>query len=322
MTVSQTPLEIVASLCLFSSIKVLHIEMFVNVEDFEGHYDDPRAQPTHPLLLSTDNPYFPSKLRVSSIEVPNPSHVPFFLALIAKTASVEAITDVDVARDTNEQIRALGSFLRVVRPRIKKITADIVALSHFTISGALLTLLDLPCYFFFQYNTTDLASSGNLQAFNFSACPALTHLILQMDLFPHRKDLNIVSFTAARMFLLAAPTTVQNYIGYLNRWNHLVLERSGWLRLHQRKYSFRVHTLSVYNQTERRGSQALYPMVPCHRKSLRQSSSRGWIRSCGVSYWSWMPRVSCPLNIFRILGTKLNTQSSGDDALRSIINED
>ncbi|PSR84468.1 hypothetical protein PHLCEN_2v5426 [Hermanssonia centrifuga] len=135
MTVSQTPLEIVASLCLFSSIKVLHIEMFVNVEDFEGHYDDPHAQPTHPLLLSTDNPYFPSKLRVSSIEVPNPSHVPFFLALIAKTASVEAITDVDVARDTNEQIRALGSFLRVVGPRIKKITADIVALSYFTISA-------------------------------------------------------------------------------------------------------------------------------------------------------------------------------------------
>ncbi len=144
-TVSQTPLEVIASLCLFSSIKVLHIETSINMEGFEGSHNypqDPTARPTHPLL-SPGNPYFPTRLQVSSIECTDYSQTPFLLDLIVKTASIETITDVDVACRTSDQIRALGSFLHVVGQRIKKITVDIVKLSPEYHSSAFLVLLNL-----------------------------------------------------------------------------------------------------------------------------------------------------------------------------------
>ncbi len=142
-TVSQTSLEVVASLCLFSSIKVLYIETFVDIEGFEGRYSHPQdstAQSTHPLL-SVEKSYFPSKLRVSSIKIPYCCHTPFFLALIAETASLDTITDIDVACRSSDQIRALGSFLGVVGQRIKKITVDIIVLSYRNTLSTYLTLL-------------------------------------------------------------------------------------------------------------------------------------------------------------------------------------
>ncbi|PSR72569.1 hypothetical protein PHLCEN_2v11562 [Hermanssonia centrifuga] len=193
-TVSQNPSEIIASLCLFSSIKVLRIEMFVTVEGFERLYSYPQnltAQSTHPLL-STEDPYFPSRLRVSSIKSPNYSQTPFFLALIAKTASAETITDVDVACRTSDQIRALGSFLSVVGRRIKKITVDVIKLS--------------------SESHSNLTPSDILQASNLSACTALTHLTLRMTLHPYHREMNIIAFTAVRTFLSVTPTTAQTVI--------------------------------------------------------------------------------------------------------------
>ncbi|PSR73836.1 hypothetical protein PHLCEN_2v10334 [Hermanssonia centrifuga] len=164
------------------------------MEGFEGSYSypqDPTARPTHPLL-SPENPYFPTRLQVSSIECTDYSQTPFLLDLTVKTASVETITDVDVACRTSDQIRALGSFLHVVGRRIKKITVDIVKLSP-------------------EYHS-NLTFSDNLQAFNLSACTTLTELTLRVDLLPYRKDMNLIAFKAASTFLSVTSTTVHTVI--------------------------------------------------------------------------------------------------------------
>ncbi len=223
-TVSETPSEIIASLCLFSSINVLRIET-LNMKGFAGLYNnflDSTAQPIHPLLsmenpyfpsalLSTENPYFPSALRVSSIKFPDSSRTPFFLALIANTASVATITDVDVACSSSVQIRALGSFLSVVGSRIKKIAVDIIKLASEFPASAFIALLDLSCCDL-QYNIIALTSSYILQAFNLSACITLTQLTLRVDLLPHRENMNFIAFKAASTFLSVTSTTVQTVI--------------------------------------------------------------------------------------------------------------
>ncbi len=119
-TVSRSPLDIVASLCPFASIKDLRIKTLFT----ESLPQDPTVISTHPSL-STDKAHFPSKLQVSAIRSPDSHHTPFILALIARTASVETINEVDVACLTRLQINALGSFLGIVGVRVKKITLHI-----------------------------------------------------------------------------------------------------------------------------------------------------------------------------------------------------
>ncbi|PSR84469.1 hypothetical protein PHLCEN_2v5427 [Hermanssonia centrifuga] len=189
-TVSLTPLDIIASLRLFSSIKVLHISM-LGFDEYEFP-QNPTALSTHPLL-SWEDLYFPSKLRVSSIKSSDICLAPFLLALMAKTASVGTITDVDIACRTMNQIRALGSFLHVVGRRIRNITVDVIELCWIT--SLRLVLRD-------RY----------LQSFNLTACTNLTSLTLRMSLSPYRNDLNIVAFNLATNFLSRTSATVHTII--------------------------------------------------------------------------------------------------------------
>ncbi len=122
-TSSKDPSDFISSLSLFSSIDVLRISDVFHIDIPE----DPAAIAAHPTLVMT-NPYFPSHLEISSIEVRDDDCTPFLLALLQKTASVETINKLGVVCRTRVHADALGSFLDNVGAKIRKISVDIVML--------------------------------------------------------------------------------------------------------------------------------------------------------------------------------------------------
>ncbi len=180
---------------------------------------NPTALSTHPLL-SPEELYFPSKSRVSSIKSSDICLASFLLALMAKTASVGTITDVDVACRTMNQIRALGSFLHVVGRRIRNITVDVTELCWITSLSTYFVLVHINNLLILSsfFPRLDLCYKGlvlrdrYLQSFSLTACTNLTSLTLRMSLSLYRNDLNIFAFNLATNFLSRTSATVHTII--------------------------------------------------------------------------------------------------------------
>ncbi len=222
-TASKDPSDFVSSLCFFSSIDVLRISspLYMDIPE------DPAAVAAHPSLLTT-MPYFPSHLKISSIEVCDGECTPFILALLQKTASVETINNVDVVCRTRVHADALGSFLDNVGARIQNVSVDIVMLFQGKwFHQVLICILNI--WFHFDL---DSFSPAVLNALHLPACTALTNLTLRISLMPTLPNQhNALMFLAASTLVAYASRTVQtvfldilldgSYVD-LNRFNSVV----------------------------------------------------------------------------------------------------
>lgn len=122
-TVSPSGDDLPHILCLFASIGTLHVTSpFWPVFPFEPANAAINPPVPHGEML------FPSTLEVSCLEFRARVLTPYLLALIRRTASVATVRHVDVACRSSIDIRALGSFLDVVGPRLDHVTIDLVEL--------------------------------------------------------------------------------------------------------------------------------------------------------------------------------------------------